>query len=337
MLQLKNQTPFAPAMFIFPNEEGIDTLYIAVKASFDLSDSTPTKASEQRAVVLADEPWGEPGESSLKYANEAHLMKPGTDVVVVGDATAPQNRSVTQLDVSLSVADRSTTIRVFGDRQWKRSGNDMWPGAPKPFERMPIVYERAFGGMQIIHKSDGEQEVLSEPFNPVGRGFLGKRTLDEIEQEKVPNLEDPEYPFSSLDAETRPVGFGFIAPSWMQRVRFAGTYDEQWKMKRAPYLPDDFDSRFFNSASSGWIFEEGLPIGASVRIENMSLRGLLEFEVPSSAPHVEVVVDGKTKTPSLRLETLLIEPNDERCYLTWRASVECDKKALAVSEVRIQE
>jgi hypothetical protein len=332
LLQLINQTPFAPAMFLFPNEDGIDTLYVAVKASFDLSSTTPKIAEQQRGIVLTDEYWGEPGKSSLRYATEAHLMKQGTDVAVVGDALAPKGKRVTQMDISLTVSDRTKSIRVWGDRQWKKTR----PGNPEPFERMPIVYERAFGGMQIIEKSNDTVEVHAEPFNPVGRGFRGKRPADEIEQEPVPNLEDKEHPFSSINAKTTPVGFGFVAPSWAPRMHFAGTYDKQWQKSRAPYLPTDFDSRFFNSAFSGWVFEEGLPIAAPVCIENMSSRGVLEFEVPSLMPHIEVILEGKTETPSLHLETLLIEPNDERCYLTWRASVACDKKALAVSEVRIK-
>ena len=82
MLQLENTSPFAPAMMLFPDERGVDTIYVVVKATFTLQPKLEL-AEEQVPVTLADEYWGEPGESSLKYPTEAHLMKPGTDVIVV--------------------------------------------------------------------------------------------------------------------------------------------------------------------------------------------------------------------------------------------------------------
>ena len=335
MLQLVNHSPFAPGMFLFPNEVGIDTIYAVVKATFDLSFDKPAPAAMQTPVTLTDEYHGAPDGSSLKLASEAHLTKPGTDVIVVGDALAPDDREVTSLDVSLSVGDRYEEIKVWGDRAWKGTGLKSWPGEPAPFTRMPMVFERSFGGMQTIEQSDGTVEVLSEPFNPVGRGFRGRRSFDELKAEPVPNLEDPKYPVTSMRSKARPVGFGFVAPWWAPRMHFAGTYDAAWQKHRSPYLPDDFDLRFFNAAPEGWVFEEQLEGGAPVSIRNMSPGGELSFEVPRLDLGIEITVAGKVETPPLRLETLLIEPNALRCSMTFRAKVACDKKALAVSEVRI--
>ena len=149
MLQLKNSTPFEATISLFPNEKGIDTLYVVVKATFSINPKSEI-AEEQKPIVMADEYWGEPGESSLKYASELHLTKPSTDIVMIGEACARDKRSVTQLDVSLAVANRRKTIRVFGDRRWGAGllGLSMTP--PIPFESMPLIYERAFGGFHEV-------------------------------------------------------------------------------------------------------------------------------------------------------------------------------------------
>jgi hypothetical protein len=335
VLQLHNQTRFAAGMFLFPDEAGIDAIYTVVKATFDIVSGIPEISEEQRPVQLSDEYYGEPGASSLERATEAHLSKPGTDVVVVGDAIAPDGRAVKELMVSLEVGERRQAIRVVGDRSWKGTALKSWPGDPAPFVCMPLVYERAFGGMQILENSDGTTTVNAEPFNPVGRGFRGARSFEEIRSEPVPNLEDPDLPVTSMKSRRRPVGFGFVAPSWAPRYPYAGTYDAAWRRSRAPYLPRDFDARFFNTAPADWVFEEGLTGKTPIVVENMSETGVLAIEMPTVDLAIEVVVAGAVVTPKPALETVLIEPNDAKLFMTFRAKAPCDKKALEVSEVRI--
>lgn len=172
MLQLKNTPPFKTAIAVFPNEHGIETLYVAVKASF-LIGPKPDIAEIQQPLIMADEYWGEPGRSSLKYASELHLTKPLTDIVMIGEACAPDQRSVMQLDVELAVAGRKKVVRVFGDRQWTDGIIGLRMTPPAPFERMPLVYERAFGGVHEVNPE--KQQVLFEARNPVGTGFRGKK------------------------------------------------------------------------------------------------------------------------------------------------------------------
>ena len=52
MLQLKNNTPFQSSIFVFPNEQGIDTLYVVVKATFAVGDCIEV-AETQRPVAEA--------------------------------------------------------------------------------------------------------------------------------------------------------------------------------------------------------------------------------------------------------------------------------------------
>jgi hypothetical protein len=98
MLQLKNSSPFDAAIAVFPDESGIDTIYIVVKGTFQLGAKL-TLAEEQLPPTQADEYWGEPGASSLKYASDMHLCKPSTDVALVGHAWPMDKPKVERLDV----------------------------------------------------------------------------------------------------------------------------------------------------------------------------------------------------------------------------------------------
>ena len=332
MLQLRNESPFESAIAVFPNENAVDTLYVIVKATFLLGNRIEV-AEEQLSIVMADEYWGEPGKSSLKYASELHLLKPSTDIVMVGEACAPNKRPVPGLDVLLAIADTRKTVRVFGDRQWASGIIGLKITPPKPFDSMPLVYERAFGGVHELHSE--RQKVLFEARNPVGKGFKGKRKTRELKGTMLPNLEDPAYLISSPDDQPAPACFGYVAPSWEPRKSFAGTHDETWQQKRVPYLPEDFDNRFFNAAHPDLVCNTYLKGGEPVAITNMSPNGPLKFKLPVCDIEAAVHIAGKTENPHLSLETVLIEPNATRFSMLWRAGVECDKKVLKVKQVDI--
>lgn len=333
MLQLKNQTPFEAALFMFPDEQGVDTVYVVLKATFEL-DPEMHLAEKQIPIAMADEYHGDAATSSLKVASEAHLRKPGTDVVVIGDAIAPGGKPVRQLDIALSVAGRTKFYTVFGDRKW---GGMVFkgPGKPEPFTRMPLVYERAFGGANPPTPK-GLPDL--QPMNPVGRGYLGQLPMKDYERAPLPNLEDKKKLLNAPKdaAQLKPVGLGFIAPSWQPRLAFAGTYDEAWRKTRAPYLPKDFNPKYFHVAHPDWVFEKPLQGGEMVQTLHLSKQPRLNFTLPRCQFKVQARVQGRTQDLTPLLETVLLMPNDEKLALTWRAALPCDKKVLKVEEISIQ-
>lgn len=332
MLQLKNKSPFEPAIALFPNQQGIDTLYVVIKATFQIGEKLSV-AEEQAPVTMADEYWGEPGESSLRYASDMHLGKPSTDVALIGCAWAKEGTKVEQVDVRLAVADREKTIRVFGNRKWSGGVMASSISPPQPFECLPIMYERAYGGIHEVNAKKGK--ILAEERNPVGVGFRGKRSSREMSGKPLPNIEDPKKLIKNSSDEVTPVGFGFVAPSWLPRRSFAGTYDEAWQKKTAPYLPKDFDPKFFNAANPDFVFDRYLDGGEPVELVNASRKGSLRFKLPRCDFDVNVKIAGKDEKPSLNLETVIIEPDDDRLCMVWRTQVECDKKALKVEEITV--
>jgi hypothetical protein len=326
MLQLVNQSPFAPLMSVLADETGLDTLYVVVKGTFTLTAS-PAIAAKQVEPTPGDVYWGDPATTSLKYAAEVHAGKRGTDVALLGHAHAPNERPVPEMFVAIKVADRQKAIRVVGERSWRPMRGGITK--PEPFTKIPLVYERAFGGRH----DDGRGHVLVEERNPVGVGFRGKRSEPESVACKVPNLEDVNQPLKSFGDRPPPAGFGFVAPAWPSRLRFAGTYDAAWQKDRAPFLPKDFDKRFLNAAAADLVFDRFLEGGEPLSLMGASPAGPIQSSIPKARPLVRANLDGRWVTLPTQLETVIVEPDDGRLCISWRGSLPCDKRTLKIRSI----
>jgi len=327
MLQLKNNTPFASAFTIFPNENGVDTLYIMVKATFVIGVQW-TLAKAQIPLQQGDEYWGEPAKSSLRISSDYHIGKPATDILMIGSAYAPAQRPVRQMDVGLQVGSLSKVVRVFGDRVWNQGQITQ----PEPFVTMPLVYERAFGGQDLI---EGGKLRDAEVNNPVGCGFGGKKNPQEMQGLPLPNLETPDHLIRDYRDNPEPACFAPIAPNWQPRVGFAGTYDDIWQQTRAPYLPDDYNPRFMNVAPADLIYPGYLQGGEAVRIVGMHPTGDLEFALPYVNLANKVSIAGQEYAAPFVMETLLLDPNQRQLSMVWRAAMACDKKLPKIQQISV--
>jgi len=324
-MQLNNRTPFSVKNMVSLNEEGMDTLYVIVKASFDIEKHW-TLANEQSLPQAADEYWGDPSESSLKYATDFHPGKAATDIIVSGHACAPDCKPVHELDVRVTVGDRQKIVRVFGDRYWHKG----LTSPPETFETLPLLYEKAFGGQHILEGKLKSQELR----NPVGKGYQGERSDAEMEGQPLPNIEDPQQLIRAMSDTPTPAGFGFQAPHWQPRVGFGGTYDEHWQQSRAPYLPVDYDKRFQNAAHPDLIYPGFLSGGESVEITHMHPAGTLHFLLP------KVKLVGRVKAAQqhslhFNMESVIIEPSILQCHMVWKAAHVCYNDAFHIQAIDV--
>ncbi len=322
MLQLKNHSTFGTKITVFPDEQGVDTLFVLMQATFNIGNPCELLA-EQAPPGVEDEYWGDPASSSLKKVAAFHGLKPATDIALIGHAWAPVDQPQTVMDVSLTIAELSNTIRVFGDRYWD-AGNIT---APQPFTSMPLLYEKAYGGTH----SEDNAVLASNDFNPVGCGFVGQRQAEQLNGLALPNLESPQNLIQAPGDIIDPVGFGFIAPSWQPRLSYAGTYDEVWQAQRAPYLPEDFDKQFYNMAHPAMIYPGFLQGGERVILSGVNPHGDVVFDLPKVAFDVVVHIKNKQEKLNMQLETLLIESDDLQFTMNWKAALACDK---AVPDIR---
>jgi len=327
MAQLINNTPFAAQYVLLPNEEGIDTLYVIVKASFNIG-TVWTLCDEQPAPLSEDTYWGEPGKSSLKYPMDMHQGKPSTDIGVLGSGYAPGNKPVHTLKVSATIGQYQKTLCLFGDRYWQQGR--IRPASP--FTHMPIRYENAFGGQYRV-----QNELKSlEPANPVGKGYRGAHEPAEMEEQPLPNIEDPKQLIRHMDDTPKPAGFGFIAPNWYPRATYAGTYDDQWLRSRAPYLPLDYQARAQNAAPDDFICKEYLRGGEAVTLLNMHPDGPLNFVLPQINLGGSVQRHSQPQqTLSFMMETLIIDTDAMQLNMAWKAAYCCNNAFPQIRTVRV--
>lgn len=329
MLQVKNSTPFATTLMVLPDVTGIDTVYAVVKGTFAIGPRL-MPADEQLPVTMADQHYADPATSSIRAPSDVCLGKPGTDVVLIGSAWSPDGRPTWQMDVSLTVGPLSKTVRVLGDRVWEPSGSGTSIAWVAPFVRMPLVWERAFGGSDQTEKG-----ARAHARNPVGTGLRVSGGTKPLAGMPLPNVEDPRVLVSGPADSPEPAGFAPIAPHWDPRKGFAGTYDDAWQRNRAPYLPSDFDSRFFHYAPAGQVTATPVTGGEPVEVLGATPDGPLRFSLPRVVVQATFRRNEGEDVRRAALETVLIEPDAKRVILVWRAALNCDKQVLKMKQVDV--
>jgi hypothetical protein len=330
VLQLINNTPFAASLSVFSDADGVECAFAIVKATFDLKAGNSVVAEQQMPLIATDVYWGEPDKTSLRGAGEFSLPKPATDVLLVGNAFAPTNNTRVA-EAILKVSTLSKTLRLIGNRRWQKTDMGWGVSQPEIWERMPLRWELAFGG--AFEPQDGSPPEF-EPRNPIGLGFIGSKER-EWEGRLLPNIEDPRQLIQRPTDRPTPTCFAPVAAAWSPRREFAGTYDAAWQKNRAPYLPYDFDARFFQVAPPELIAPGYLRGGEPLEVKGCTPGAPLQFLLPVCTLAVVFDFDGRKMTEWPNLETVLIEPDANRVQLLWRAGIKVDKHLLKLREAKV--
>jgi hypothetical protein len=329
---VKNRTPFAFEPAFLADEHGTPLFVPIIKATYDIVENGRlVPAEEQAPVNFSGTFWGDADTSSYKFEPECAFMKPATDVVLLGHAHTLGARA-NELSVGLQVGPVQKVVVVIGDRVWERGlAGGARMTAAQPFERMPLTYERAFGGWD---RHDPNQAAC-DLRNPVGTGYLVR--WNDRPGVALPNLEDPRNRIRSVSDRPAPAGFGFVSPHWQPRASFAGTYDAAWVSSRRPLLPRDFDRRFLNAASPGLVAPGYLVGNEPVTVVNASARGRLDFRLPGvPAPRVDITLrDAGTQIVPTHLDTVIVDTDSHRVSLIWRGHVPVTEVPRDVAAVRL--
>lgn len=320
MWMIENRTPFAAERSWVRDRDGAEVWLVAVKCTFDIRpDGTTAVSAEQPPVLRVPEYHGEPGKSSIKYDGDLMERKTTTDVYVVGHACAPGGNVVSELDAGFRVGPVQKLLRVTGDRVWGAVG----ASRPQPFAKMPLVYERAFGG---VDTQSATPERDWEWRNPVGTAFAVQKS--HLSGRALPNIEYPNAPFAAWNDRPPPAGFGAIGPHWQPRCSFAGSYGEAWAMTRKPLLPDDFDPRYFQCTPPDQQAPEFLRGGEPVVLYRLTPDGDLRFTLPRLHLGFDThFFDGTRAIHQTRhLHTVILEPDFPRVSLVWHSALPCHFK-----------
>lgn len=339
MLEIRNKTPFSATLIPSLDKHGQNYAVIIIKGTFAIHPRAAALVinEQQQPPHQNDVFYGEPGKSSIKYEADIAPYKPAMDIVLNGHAYAPAGYQVAAVDTTLQIGPHRKTIRAIGDRVWQKE-NLLWqPTAPQKFERIPLIYENAFGGAVQTGAAPAANSSAVEfcTHNPIGKGFVGSKGQGIREGLALPNIEDPAHLIQYWDDCPAPVGFGFIGRNWQPRLPYAGTYDKQWQQERMPLLPMDFDDRYSNAAHPHLIFPGPIAGGEEVIATNLSESGHLKFTLPRYRFLATAMIKGRASVCVPAMDTLVIEPDAMQVLITWRVAIPCAKQFLYIDNITL--
>jgi hypothetical protein len=149
----------------------------------------------------------------------------------------------------------------------------------------------------------------------------------------LPNTEEPHDPVTSPNGKYRPMAFGPVGRAWEPRPRFAGTYDQNWLDNVFPFLPADFDERYYQAAPADQQIGY-LRGGEQVTLYNLMPQERMDFRLPTvSVPVTFELRSGKEYEEVTVNDTIIIEPDLGRFMMIWRAARPLNRDIFEIRQV----
>jgi hypothetical protein len=286
----------------------------------------------QSPFVFTDIHYGDPAGTAVRAETDFCPVKPRSEVLLDAFAIAPQGRRAESVEVALVGPSLNKRAIVFGERRWVSTGTGPVASRPVPFETLPLAWHLAYGG---VDKTSGDPSRMpSDPRNPIGRGYLEATDERAIEGTPLPSVEDAFSRVHNVRDRPEPVGFGPVSRFCAARARWAGTYDRDWIDNELPFLPGDFDDRYFQAAPDD---QQGIPIvqGTGFLCVNMSSSGRFVVRLPALSVPVAFFWDDRVERTTLTPDTLTLIPHRSSVVLVGRTSVRLPRKFVRLREVRV--
>ena len=345
-MELVNRTPLPAELVVSElGDRPLRAGLLVAKATFLLEGGRALLDTQDPMPVLgADEahPLG------VLPADVAPRDPSRFEVALLGHARPPGGRPARRMAVSLAVGQERRELAVFGDRVWRSNGQPPEPSEPEPFEAMPLVWERAYGGSAEVEVDEGSFVRVSEPRNPLGRGLdVGALARDLAATlgcppgyprwegpRALPNLEAP-------GALVRAPGDSPAPSCWAPLPAGAGM------ALRALEAESRGELASLETNAVAWALERVAPawsIGrpaarAAVVLEGCSPDGPIAFGLPELRVFADHVVGARRGSRELAPVRMLLFPEERRMTLLYesRFQVEYDPQLERGLRLRIEE
>jgi hypothetical protein len=334
-MELVNGTRMVAGYNMGLEPSGRELLVVVIKGTFVLpKPGEQVRLHEaQLPLVMADTFSGEPGFSAPIHEIDFAPRKQQCDVLLVGSAHAPGGKPATHTQVSLAVGPMRKSIDVIGPRVWEAGLSGIRASSPTPFTQLPISYDVAFGG--VDHESDDPADHDAYMLNPAGKGFRKQLKNEWVDGKPLPFTEEPGESVTWPTNKYKPMAFGPIGRGWQQRSCFAGTYDKNWLDDVFPFLPQDFDERYYQAAP----LDQQIPLpkqALDISLVNLTPDGLRQFSLPNFEAPVHIFPkQGEREDHIAQLDTIVFEPDQERFSLTWRVTRPLKKSMHEIAQVMV--
>ncbi|MER0240380.1 DUF2169 domain-containing protein [Fulvimarina sp. MAC8] len=334
-MKLVNPTPLVANAFRQFDQAGDLDCVVAVKATFEHRQGDGLKLHEEQEPFQWEDAYeGDPHTTMQIRQTDLTPGKVGTDVTFLGFSYAPGDTDASTWPASLTIGSIDKTLAIHGERWWSPKIREKWAGflakgakriitdwtltEPKATRQVPLSWDKAFGG-PFPQDEEAEQQSAVEPRNPLGCGIVNCEMSPDIGAVAAPQID---WPDSKLDWRERPepAGFGPVSPWWRSRQRHAGTYDQAWLDERHPLLPEDFDTRFWQSAPPDQVAIPFLQGDETYKLANLSASyPVAEGRLPDIRLAVRVEGSDADGWRLLVLDGVHFDwRKDHRIILTWR-------------------
>tara|TARA_R110000868_G_scaffold380784_4_gene647049 strand:+ start:41937 stop:42917 length:981 start_codon:yes stop_codon:yes gene_type:complete len=314
MLSLHNETEFAAEIVPGMNQQQQAQHTCVIKAAFNFDeqgDLTPTDTT----LNTLDQWRGEEGESSLTAACDTVPFKQGAELLLQGTAYPTQpNQRITDVEVHFQRDDWhwQKSLRVYGERLWKRNMFDVTKTDAKAMQPTPLIYENAYGG-------NSEAGDKAYDANPVGLGFITREK--ECDNAQLPFIECPPPAIEKPSQRVKPASFGPIPMEWQPRlaVNLQATADNKKPLPATLYHYAPTDQQFAKPLMGG---------------EQLRLKGFFpeQEEVVLALPVLNVnatlVSKIERRALSLIFDTLLIDTDKREIALIFRTAIRANELAV---------
>lgn len=319
-MELINATGMAAGYTLGMEPSGRELLVVVVKGTFHLPpDGGAARRHElQQPLIMADTFTGAPGLSAPYGEVDFAPHKDRCDILLQGSAHAPGGVPATRVPVGIRVGGWTKTFAVVGARHWQSRLAGVSASAPAPFVVRSVSYDNAFGGMDVHHPDPARHAAFDA--NPIGRGFHRHLNSEWVDGSPLPDTEELERPVEAPDGAYRPMALGPVGRGWAPRRRYAGTYDQDWVDNTFPFLPADFDGRYYQAAPPDQ--QIACPAGGEpVALVNLTPAGRTSFLLPAlTVPVAFFRRRAGHDVVAATLDTIAIHADQGWLTLTWRAS-----------------
>jgi len=340
-MTLHNATNFEAGYNLGVEKSGHHCLVVVCKATFAMPCSMdepaiPKSKEEQMQLHHTDLFTGEEGESALLYENDFAPHKPKCDVILNGSAYAYPEEETIDREVQLRIGALDKSFRVVGRRIWEKHAFKATSSEYEPFVKKFISYDIAYGGNDLDPNKPSVEDENYVAFerNPIGAGFYPFHEIEELIGKPLAETRERYTPATDPKSESYlPQSFGAVARHWYPRYTLGGTYDAHWVEEVKPFLPDDFDEHYYQCAPKEQQIDY-LKGGEKVSLKGLTPEGERTFLIPTLEVGMEVIrSNGEREKLAPVIDTLMLEPDEERFALVYRAKIKLKRSIHEVDTI----
>ena len=314
-MQLDNITPIPAAATVLRGPSQHRMLAVTAKATFSFADGPPKIEQDSPEPLRGVDT---PTSLGLLPADTTPRLDAAFEVLCLGCAQARTGDKVRQQVVTLTVGSTTRQLVVSGDRRWRVGLGSTEISRPEAFEKMPLTWDRAFGGHCDVYLDAASPLEVSHPLNRIGRGFDPLPFADALQRKlrlptgwpqfrqerQLPNVERPDQLVGAWRDAPEPAGWSTI-PHHLGMAQLSAMRDEPCTLQTLAYR-----------AHPDWVGERP-ELGAGISMTGLTSEGHTAF----SLPQLRIFVDLAEGTCELVPQMLVLLPEQRRLSLLFRTVV----------------